>query len=68
MSQSNETFEREVNALKKFPKVHSCKHRLILTNEESGAVEDEFGVIEIMPVWKWLLQYNTNLASPQPEH
>jgi len=68
MSQSNETFVREVNALKKFPKVHSCKRRLILTNEESGAVEDEIGVIEIMPVWKWLLQYNINLDPPQPVH
>ena len=68
ISQSNETLEREENALKKFPKVHSCKRRLILTNEESGAVEDEFGVIEMMPVWKWLLQYNLNLNSLQPEH
>lgn len=66
ISQSNETFEREVNALKKFPKVHSCKQRLILTNDESGTVEDEFGVIEMMPAWKWLLQYNLNLDSPQP--
>lgn len=56
ISKSSETFEREVTALKKMPKVHSCKRRLILTNEESGSIEDEFGKIEIIPVWKWLLQ------------
>lgn len=56
ISKSSETFDREVTALKKMPKVHSCKRRLILTNEESGSIEDEFGKIEIIPVWKWLLQ------------
>lgn len=30
--------------------------RLILTNDESGEIEDKSGKIEIMPVWKWLLQ------------
>ena len=68
ISQSTDTYEREVNALKKIPKVLPCKHRLILTNEESDTIEDEFGVIEIIPVWKWLLQYNLNSDTPQPEH
>ena len=56
MTQSSETFSREVDALQKFPKIHPCKHRLILTNNESGTVPDEFGTIEIIPLWKWLLQ------------
>ena len=55
MTRSSENFGREVDALKKFPKVHPCKRRLILTNDESGTVNDEFGTIEIMPAWKWLL-------------
>lgn len=56
ITKSSDTFEREVNALKKLPNVLSCKRRLILTNEESGLIEDEFGSIEIMPVWKWILK------------
>lgn len=56
MTQSPDTFNREVNALKKLPNVLSCKRRLILTNDESGTVEDVYGIIEIMPVWKWMLQ------------
>ncbi len=55
MTQSQETFEREVNALKKLPNVLPCRHRLILTNDEYGKVEDENGTIEIIPVWGWLL-------------
>ncbi len=55
MTQSQETFEREVNALKKLPNVLPCRHRLILTNDEYGKVEDENGTIEIIPVWRWLL-------------
>lgn len=55
MTQSQETFEREVNALKKLPNVLPCGHRLILTNDEYGKVEDENGTIEIIPVWRWLL-------------
>lgn len=55
MAQSAETFNREVNALKKLPNVLPCRQRLVLTNDESDKVEDEYGTIEIMPVWKWLL-------------
>lgn len=54
-TQSQETFDREVNALKKLPNVLPCRHRLILTNDEYGKVEDENGTIEIIPVWRWLL-------------
>lgn len=49
------SFDREVNALKKLPNVLPCRRRLVLTNDESGHVEDEHGGIDIMPVWKWLL-------------
>ena len=56
IAQSSATYEREVNALKKLPGVLSCKRRLILTNDESDKIEDNFGIIEVMPVWKWILQ------------
>lgn len=55
ISQSSETFDREIKALKKLPNVLSCKRRIVLTNDDSGSVEDDFGTIEIIPVWKWLL-------------
>ena len=63
MAQSADTFHREVTALKKLPNVLPCRRRLVLTNDESGQVDDEYGTIEIMPVWKWLLQpsFETNL-------
>ncbi len=56
LTQASDTFEREVNALKKIPNALKCRRRLILTNDESDEIEDDFGKIEIMPVWKWLLQ------------
>lgn len=55
ISQSVTTYEREVSALKRLPNVLECRKRLILTNDESGTLEDEFGTIDIIPVWKWLL-------------
>lgn len=27
-----------------------------ITNDESDTIEDEYGTIEILPIWKWLLQ------------
>ena len=56
MLQSPDTFNREVTALKRLPNVLSCRRRLVLTNDESAEIEDEYGKIEIMPVWKWLNQ------------
>lgn len=55
ISKSQATYEREVNALKKLPNILECRKRIILTNDESGQIEDEFGTIDIIPLWKWLL-------------
>lgn len=44
-----------VNYKEELPNVLPCRHRLILTNDEYGKVEDENGTIEIIPVWRWLL-------------
>lgn len=55
ISQAETTYEREVDALKKLPKVLPCNRRLILTYDESDTIKDEFGTIEVMPLWKWLL-------------
>lgn len=55
ISKSEETYQREIKALSKLPNILACKRRQVLTNDESGSIEDEFGTIEIIPVWKWLL-------------
>ena len=55
VSQAEATFNREVDALKKLPKTLPCERRVILTYDETESISDEFGSIEIMPLWKWLL-------------
>ena len=55
VSQAEATYNREVDALKKLPKTLPCERRIILTYDESDSISDEFGSIEIMPLWKWLL-------------
>ena len=49
-----DTRKREVEALQKFPKHLPCKQRLILTYDETESIIDQYGSIEVCPVWKWL--------------
>ena len=56
IKQSGSTYEREVDALKKLPKVLACDRRVILTYDESDTISDEYGTIEVMPLWKWILK------------
>lgn len=49
------TYSREVEALTKLPKVHPCSRRLIITYDEEMTISDEFGTIEVIPCWKWIL-------------
>lgn len=51
-----ETLKRETDALQKLPKRVPCKRRIILTYDEETMFEDQYGVIEVTPVWKWLLK------------
>ena len=48
-------YNREVGALQKFPKVKSCTRRMIITYDEEDLITDEYGTIEVIPCWKWLL-------------
>ena len=50
-----DTWEREVGALQKLPKAKPCKRRIIITYDEQQTIEDEYGKIEVIPCWKWLL-------------
>ena len=49
------TEKREMEALQKLPKTLSCKRRIIITYDEEKIIEDEYGVIEVIPCWKWLI-------------
>ena len=50
-----ETRKREIDALQKLPKRLPCKRRMVLTYDEEGTITDQFGTIEVIPAWKWLL-------------
>ena len=55
ISRDIDTREREVGALQKLPKSLACKRRIILTYDEQQIIEDEYGKIELIPCWKWML-------------
>lgn len=54
-----ETRKREVEALSKLANRLHCSRRIILTYDEEEKITDKAGTIEVMPVWKWLLQSRT---------
>lgn len=49
------TFDREVNALLKLPNVLECKRLMIITRDTEQILEIDDKIIEVIPVWKWLL-------------
>lgn len=53
---TDETWQRESNALIKFTKVLDCQRLLILSYDTEETVEVNGKTIEVMPVWKWLIQ------------
>jgi len=55
IGQTESTFDREVDALKKLPKVLPCNRRVVVTYDEADSINDEFGTIEVLPLWKWML-------------
>ena len=50
-----ETRKRETEALHKLPHHLPCSRRIILTYDEEETITDQHGIIEVTPVWKWLL-------------
>ena len=50
-----DTRKRETEALQKLPRRLSCSRRIILTYDEEETITDQHGTIEVIPVWKWLL-------------
>ena len=53
---TDETWKRESTALIKFTKVLDCQRLLILSYDTEETVEVNGKIIEVMPVWKWLIQ------------
>lgn len=53
---NEDTLKREMAALSKFPKAMECTRRTIFTFDEETSFQDDFGSIEVIPVWKWLLE------------
>lgn len=49
------TFEREVNALIKFSTHIHCDKLMIITYDEEGVLNEKGVEIELVPIWKWLL-------------
>lgn len=57
-----ETRKREVEALTKLPNRLPCSKRLILTYDEEENITDSFGTIEVIPVWKWMINADKSLS------
>lgn len=55
IKESETTYSREIDALRKFPKAYECNRRVVITFDESDVIEDDFGMIEVVPCWRWML-------------
>lgn len=57
-----DTRKRELEAFRHFPRKLPCTRRIVITydEEEANVVHDGF-IVEIMPVWKWLLKVESCL-------
>ncbi|MFA5849476.1 MAG: ATP-binding protein [Bacteroidales bacterium] len=55
LDNSDGTFDREVKALLKITEVLECRKLLIITRDTERTLEISGKIIEVVPVWKWLL-------------
>ncbi|GHT44028.1 ATPase [Bacteroidia bacterium] len=55
LDNSDGTFDREVTALLKISNVLECNRLLIVTRETERTLKLEDKTIEVVPIWKWLL-------------
>ncbi|MDR1160938.1 MAG: ATP-binding protein [Tannerellaceae bacterium] len=55
LDNSDGTFDREVDALVKLSGVLACRKLLIITRNSEQTIEINNKTIEVIPVWKWLL-------------
>ncbi len=52
-----ETFKREIDGLIKLSSVQQINRMIVVTMEEESIVEKEGFRIELVPLWKWLLEF-----------
>jgi Predicted ATPase (AAA+ superfamily) len=55
LNNSDGTFDREMDALLKLPKVLECKKLMIITRDSEQTLNIDNKTIEVIPAWKWLL-------------
>lgn len=53
---TDDTWQRESGALIKLGNKLDCRRRLILTYDTEESAEMDGNVIEVMPVWKWMIK------------
>jgi hypothetical protein len=54
--QDNETQERETEALLKVSKHLNVNDLMIITKDEEGVLEKDSKTIQVIPLWKWVLE------------
>lgn len=59
LNNADGTFDREMQALVKLTKVLPCTKLMIITFDEERTLEIADRTIEVIPVWKWLLNSDT---------
>ena len=57
LNNADGTFDREVQALVKLARALPCGRLVIITFDEERTLEAGGKTIEVVPVWKWLLNY-----------
>ena len=62
---NEDTRKRETEALQKLPRRLPCSRRIILTYDEEETITDQHGIIEVIPTWKWLLNYPPIFDEPK---
>lgn len=55
LSSDSDTFEREVGALIKLQNILPCRRMIIVTKDEERTIEIDGKVIEVIPIYQWLL-------------
>jgi hypothetical protein len=50
------TFDREVNSLLKLSRLLTCNKLIIITKDSEKTLDIKNRIIEVIPVWKWLLE------------
>ena len=56
MIENEKTLQREINALKEGMRYFKLDRAYLVTAERDEMIEVEEGTIEVVPMWKWLLQ------------